>query len=364
VPIEFIGMIRCNDASEIDGANALTVESEIDPGFVRDFARAHEAAGFDRVLIGTHSTGPDAWAVAGFAAAATERLHMLVAQRPGFIAPTIAARAAITHDRLSGGRTSLNIVSGASDADLARDGDRTTKDERYRRTDEYLTIMRQVWERESPFDFDGEFYRIRGGFSDVRPVQPSIPIYFGGASGPAVTVGAKHADVCMLWGEPLAAVKERIDGIRAAAPAGRSPGFSVSFRPIIAPTEAEAWELAHHYLDLARACREDVAVPTAATAPAAGSQRLLQFAADADVHDTRLWMGIAAATGAGGNSTALVGTPSQVAEAILAYHELGVQHILIRGFRPLADAADFGRELIPLVREEVARRDRAHRLSA
>jgi alkanesulfonate monooxygenase len=359
MPIEIIGMIRCNDASEIDGANALTVETEIDPAFVRDFARAHEAADFDRVLIGTHSTGPDAWAVGGYAAACTERLHMLIAQRPGFISPTIAARAAITQDRLTRGRISLNIVSGASDADLARDGDRTTKEERYRRTDEYLTVFRQVCASETPFDYDGEFYTVKNAFSDVRPMQPYIPIYFGGASGPAIAVGARHADVCMLWGEPLAATRERIDGIRAAAPAGREPGFSVSFRPIVAPTEDEAWDLAHHYLEQAKAVREGVAVPTAANAAAVGSQRLLQFAEAADVHDKRLWMGLAAATGAGGNSTALVGTPEQVADAMMDYYDLGIRHILIRGFEPLEDVVEYGKDLIPNLREMVARRDRA-----
>ncbi|MGI9252338.1 MAG: LLM class flavin-dependent oxidoreductase [Thermomicrobiales bacterium] len=359
MPIEFIGMIRCNDASEIDGAHALTVEDEIDPSFVRAFARAHEDAGFDRVLIGTHSTGPDPWAVGGYAAACTERLHMLIAQRPGFIAPTIAARAALTQDRLTGGRISLNIVSGASDADLLRDGDHTTKEERYRRTDEYLTIMRQVWASETPFDFDGEFYQVKNAFSDVRPVQPTIPIFFGGASGGAITVGAKHADVCMLWGEPLAAIQERIDSIRAAAPAGRSPGFSVSIRPIIGKTEAEAWDLAHHYLEMVKSHREGQNIPTATTAPAAGSQRLLEFADQSEIHDKRLWMAIAAATGAGGNSTALVGTAEQVADSILDYYDLGVKHILIRGFQPLEDVVEYGRELLPIVHDAVARRDRA-----
>ena len=62
-------MIRTDNISEIDSAVALSVEATIDPDFVRDFARAHEAAGFDRVLIGYHSTGPDAWLVAAHAAA-------------------------------------------------------------------------------------------------------------------------------------------------------------------------------------------------------------------------------------------------------------------------------------------------------
>ena len=49
---QLIGMIRTDNISEIDSAVALSVEATIDPDFVRDFAHAHEAAGFDRVLIG------------------------------------------------------------------------------------------------------------------------------------------------------------------------------------------------------------------------------------------------------------------------------------------------------------------------
>jgi alkanesulfonate monooxygenase len=74
------------------------------------------------------------------------------------------------------------------------------------------------------------------------------------------------------------------------------------------------------------------------------------------VHDERLWMPIAAASGASGSTTCLVGTPRQVADALLAYYDLGCSAFIIRGFDPLADAADYGRELIPLVREGVVQR--------
>ena len=39
--------------------------------------------------------------------------------------------------------------------------------------------------------------------------------------------------------------------------------------------------------------------------------------------------------------------------------DLGFSTILIRGFEPLQDAIDYGRELLPLVRAEVARREHA-----
>ncbi|NUO87997.1 MAG: LLM class flavin-dependent oxidoreductase, partial [Cupriavidus sp.] len=80
--------------------------------------------------------------------------------------------------------------------------------------------------------------------------------------------------------------------------------------------------------------------------------------------DQRLWTAIARETGGRSNSTALVGTPEQVAHALLAYYELGVTTFLIRGFDPLEDAIDYGRELIPRVRELVARHDAAQRQAA
>jgi leucyl-tRNA synthetase len=89
-----------------------------------------------------------------------------------------------------------------------------------------------------------------------------------------------------------------------------------------------------------------------------GSQRLLQFADRGEVHDELLWTAIAAAVGAYGNTTALVGTPEQVAESLLAYYDLGVTTLLIRGFDPLNDAREYGRELIPLVRAGVRERER------
>ena len=75
------------------------------------------------------------------------------------------------------------------------------------------------------------------------------------------------------------------------------------------------------------------------------------------MHDRALWTPLAAATGAGGNSTALVGTPETVAQALLDYVDIGVTTLLIRGYDPYDDAIDYGRHLLPLVREEVARRD-------
>ena len=92
-----------------------------------------------------------------------------------------------------------------------------------------------------------------------------------------------------------------------------------------------------------------------------GRKRLIEMSADQDVYDERLWMKVANLTGAAGNSTALVGTPEQVAEAMLRYYDLGISTLLLKGFDPLADAIDFGERLLPLVRQGAgaARRGRS-----
>jgi alkanesulfonate monooxygenase len=363
VPVEIIGMIGTRLASELDGPSASIVGGHIDKGFVRDFARAHEDAGFDRVLVGYGSSGPDGFGVAAYAASVTERLGFLLAHRPGFVAPTLAARKAATLDQLTDGRLAVHVISGGNDAEQQRDGDWLDHDARYRRTDEYLDVMRRTWASDAPFDHEGEFYRFRRAYSEVKPLQqPHPPLYFGGMSEAALAVGAKHADVYMMWGEPLADVRTQMAEVRrAAAPFVRSPRFSVSFRPILAATEDEAWKKARGYLARILELRgASGRRPLANARPqAVGSQRLLGLAERGEVHDERLWTAIAAAVGAYGNTTALVGTPRQVADSLLRYYDLGVTTILIRGFEPLVDAVDYGRALIPLVRAGVAKRDRA-----
>lgn len=365
MPVEFIGMIGTKDQSEIRN----TAGPVIDRGYVRRFARAHEDAGFDRVLIGYASTQPDGTQVAAYAAAHTERLGFLVAHRPGFVAPTLAARTFATLDQFTGGRIAVHVITGGSDAEQRHDGDYLGKDQRYARTDEYLDIVKQTWTSDQPFSYDGKYYQVENNVSQVKPAQqPRIRLYFGGSSEAAYRVGGKHADVFALWGEPLAETKQQIDAVNAAAKAaGRTdgPGISVSFRPILGPTEELAWERAHRILETTRENIERFRAQWGTKSwglggdspQNVGSQRLLAAAAKGELHDRALWTPLAAATGAGGNSTALVGTPDTVAQALLDYVDIGVTTLLIRGYDPYDDAIDYGRHLLPLVREEVARRD-------
>jgi alkanesulfonate monooxygenase len=143
---------------------------------------------------------------------------------------------------------------------------------------------------------------------------------------------------------------------REAVRYGRSPTFSLSTRPILAATESAAWGRARAILDRVKLNRGGAPAPQRQNV---GSKRLLQAAAQAEVHDTCLWTSLAAATGAQGNSTALVGAPEVVAKALLEYYKLGATSLLIRGYDPRPDAIQYGEELIPRLHQLVADHDAA-----
>ncbi|MGY2052600.1 LLM class flavin-dependent oxidoreductase [Methylobacterium sp. JK268] len=354
--VDFIGFVAPQYGSETHPAEGPVV----DRAYLRALAQAHEYGGFDRVLVAFHATSPDSLLLAGEIAHATERLGLMIAHRPGFTAPTVAARQFATLDHLTGGRVGVHIITGGSDVELAQDGDHLTKDERYARTAEYLDVVKAAWTAEAPFDYAGRHYRIAQGFSAVKPVQrPHPPVYFGGASDAALAVAGKHADIYALWGETRAQVLETVTRVRAAALRHRRERhvrFSLSVRPILADTEEKAWARAEAILARTLALRAARGLGAPPTPPNEGARRLLAAAAQGDRLDGRLYTAIAAATGAQGNTTALVGTPDQVAEALLAYHDLGVTTFLIRGFDPLEDAVQYGRELIPAFRARLAAR--------
>ena len=271
-------------------------------------------------------------------------MSVLLAHRPGFVAPTVAARKLATLDQFSGGRVAVHVISGGSDADQRRDGDYLDHDDRYRRTDEYLDILEAIWTATGPLDHEGRFYRFEGAWSDVRCVQqPHLPIYFGGSSDIAVEIAARHADVYALWGEPLADARAHIHRVRTAAQGhGREIGISLSTRPILAATEEAAWARAYEILDSIQRRVAGGGLAVRDLVPS-GSRRLIEAARQGDVLDERLFMPLATATGAAGNSTALVGTPEQVAAAMLAYIDIGVTTLLIRGYDPYRDAQELWR---------------------
>jgi alkanesulfonate monooxygenase len=356
--VEFISLSHLNPSTELNPVPSRG----IDLPFFRRYVRALEDAGYDYTLLPYGAGSADSFVVASAVGQLTERIRPIVALRPNTTFPTVGAQKLATLDQLTEGRAVVHLISGGNDAEQARQGDYLPKARRYARTSEYIDILRRSWTEPAAFSHDGEFYKFDGFGPGFAPHDGPIPISIGGQSDEAFAIGGEKADIFSFWGEPLADLRGEIDRVHAIArAAGRTtlPRIWVTFRPIIARTDELAWQKAQQYVaKLAETWQKPGPVQQyrQGTPQNVGSQRALAFAQRSELYDRALWTRTAAVTNAAGASTALVGSPETVAAAILDYVDHGASLVSIRGYDTLADAVDYGKHVLPLVRQELAHR--------
>ena len=339
-------------------ATADTGARAPDIGYMGQIARSAEQLGFDGALTPTSSWCEDAWVMTAALSQVTERFRYLVAFRPGFTSPTLAAQMAATFQRVSGGRLMLNVVTGGDDAEQRRFGDRLAKDERYARCGEFLEIVRRLWEGD-PVDFHGRHYDIVGATAIPAPTWPEI--YFGGSSPAALEIAAAQADVYLTWGEPPAAVGEKVEQVAArAAAAGRELRYGIRLHVIARDTAEEAWGQADKLLS--GLSPEQIARSQAIqrASQSEGQRRMTELHGgrtdDLEI-SPNLWAGVGLVRGGAG--TALVGSHEEVADRIAEYHELGIDEFILSGYPHLEEAYQVGEGVMPVLRRRGLLADRS-----
>ncbi|MGW5032861.1 LLM class flavin-dependent oxidoreductase [Streptomyces nigra] len=315
--------------------------------YLSRIAGAAEDLGFTGALTPTGAWCEDAWLTTAMVSQRTERLKFLVAFRPGAVSPTLAAQMASTFQRHTGGRLLLNVVTGGESQEQRAYGDFLDKDDRYRRTGEFLQIVRGLWEGKS-VDLVGEHLQVEDARL-ARVPDPVPDVYFGGSSPLAGEIAARHADVYLTWGEPPAAVAEKIAWVRdLAAKQGRELRFGIRLHVITRDTAEQAWAEARRLLDgfdteTVRAVQAGLA-----RSESEGQRRMLALhggrADDLEIHPN-LWAGIGLVRGGAG--TALVGSHDEVAERIEEYHALGIDEFVLSGYPHLEEAYWFGENVLP-----------------
>ncbi|MEU6808002.1 LLM class flavin-dependent oxidoreductase [Streptomyces sp. NPDC046831] len=315
--------------------------------YLSQIARAAESLGFTGALTPTGAWCEDAWLTTALVSRESERLKFLVAFRPGSVSPTLAAQMASTFQRQTGGRLLLNVVTGGESHEQRAYGDFLDKDARYRRTGEFLHIVRQLWEGRS-VDLDGEYLRVEDARLARLP-DPVPAVYFGGSSAAAGRVAARHADVYLTWGEPPGQVAEKLARVRAlAAEEGRTLRFGIRLHVITRDTAEQAWAEAHRLLAGFDAETVRSVQAGLARSESEGQQRMLALHGGGreglEIHPN-LWAGIGLVRGGAG--TALVGSHDEVADRIEEYHALGIDEFVLSGYPHLEEAYWFGEGVLP-----------------
>jgi alkanesulfonate monooxygenase len=322
-----------------------TREATLD--YLTTCARAAEDAGFGFMLVPVGTTCEDAWLAATAVAARTEKMKFLVAMRPGFIAPTVAAKMSNTLDQLSRGRVIINVVTGGFPHELAADGDFTEHDDRYARTQEFMQVVNKAWLEPKSWSHEGRFYKVEKGNVFPKPYQkPRPPWYFGGASDEAKRVGAEEVDVYLLWGETIPMVRERIADMRErAAKLGRTLRFGIRLLVVVRETDEEAIAAAEAMVADVPDDFEGKMKHHQAKADSEGEKRQRMLREQGDWVGPNLWTGIGRARL--GVGLALVGSGESVAARIQEYVDEGIDTFIFSGYPHLEESQRFGRYVIP-----------------
>jgi alkanesulfonate monooxygenase len=332
-----------------------------DFAYFKQIAVAADTLGYEGVLLPTGRSCEDSWMVAASLIDATRHLKFLVALRPGLVQPVQSARMAATLDRLSGGRVLVNLVTGGDPDELAGDGLFLDHAQRYEVSEEFVSIWREVLARSHDgraLDFDGRHLQVKGAKVLYPPVsRPHPPMFFGGSSPEAHALCAAQMDTYLTWGEPPAAVAEKVRDVGGRAEAlGRTLSAGIRLHVIVRETEEEAWAAAGSLIS-----HLDEGIVAAAQAKFGAMDSIGQRRMAA-LHGGRfdkanpraglevspnLWAGVGLVRGGAG--TALVGDPRQVAARIQEYADLGLEYFILSGYPHLEEAYRFAELVFPLL---------------
>ncbi|HRD77511.1 MAG TPA: LLM class flavin-dependent oxidoreductase [Hyphomicrobiaceae bacterium] len=313
---------------------------------------AAEAAGFSYMLVPVQTVCWEAWIAGAMMAARSSRIKMLIAARPGYINPVHLAKMIATFDQLSGGRISINLIAGQSETEIASEGIRYSKEDRYALMEEEVRILKSLWTSKGPLDFEGRFHSLKG--AQVRPrlvQQPSPKFYLGGGSREAGEMSARHSDVHLFWGDYPERIARQMAEIRAmAATYGRAGtiGFGMRLQIICREREADAWAAARQLVAGVSAKHVEMTATHFATSVA--NQRMMELArAETDMLGPHLWSGITRVRPGAG--VAIVGNPEQCAATLQTFIDLGCHSFCLSGWLHDEEAERFGRLVLPLVRK-------------
>jgi FMNH2-dependent dimethyl sulfone monooxygenase len=247
------------------------------------------------------------------------------------------------------------VVSGWFKAEFTALGEPWLEhDERYRRSAEFMQVLREIWTRDDA-EFAGDFYRLHD--FDLKPKPLDVPgrphpeIFQGGNSSAARHNGGRYADWYFSNGKDYEGFSEQVREVLAhATDAGRAtpPRFGLNGFLIARDTEKEAREQ----------LREIVAK---ANKPAVEGFRDAVQQAGASTGDKRgMWADSTfedLVQYNDGFRTQLIGTPEQIADRAIEYKRRGA-NLLLLGFLHFQEEVEaFGRDVLPIIREKEAELD-------
>ena len=320
------------------------------------FCRSAEESGIDSLLTDFGFSKPDPILLAAALGMATEKIKFIVAYRSGLLCPTIFVQQLNTLSALIDGRFSLNIVAGHSPQEQRYYGDYLSHDERYARTEELLSICHSLWKHNGEVSFSGKYYKLENARLNtpfVSRERSSPEIFIGGSSPDAQRLAINHGTCWMRIGDAPEKVRPQI---LSALNAGIEVGLRMAI--IARPTREEAIGAAHSLIEGLDVKAKDEEKEKEFVRNSDSVSVKAVYGLETEWLMPYLWTG--AVRRIGGTAIALVGSPEEIASAIMEYREIGITQFIFSGWPKLDEMTYFGKEILPLIRRKERMLSRAH----
>lgn len=344
------------------GLVTSTIEQRTDWGFEynKKLAQTAENNGFEYALSQIRymaSYGADhqheATAFSLALGLATERLTVIAAVHPGLWEPAVLAKWVATADHLTNGRLAVNVVSGWLKAEFTAMGQPWLEhDERYRRSNEFIRVLREIWTSDSGAEFAGDFYRIRDFDLKPRPLdvpgRPHPEIFQGGNSTAARYNGGTVSDWDFSNGKDYDGFSEQVEEVLGHAKTAerlQPVRFGLNGFMIARDDEKEARDTLREIIEKAnRPAVEGFRDAVQQAGNSTGDKRGMW--ADSSFEDLVQYND--------GFRTQLIGTPEQIADRAIEYKRRGA-NLLLLGFLHFQEEVEyFGAKVLPIIREKEA----------
>tara|TARA_A100001037_G_scaffold299312_1_gene324652 strand:+ start:50434 stop:51516 length:1083 start_codon:yes stop_codon:yes gene_type:complete len=314
---------------------------------------AAEESGFSNILVPTGTHCIDPWTLSSAIAAKTTKIKFLIAFRPGLVGPTYAAQQISSFYFLNKGRISLNIVAGSNSPDLKRYGYDLEHDLRYKVNDEFMKLVIRLLKGGSPVDFKGNYFMIQDArIFPILKVKKLPEFFMAGASEGAKKVAAKYGDVHVVHAvEPDVIEKDikQVSKLASRVERKRKLSFCIRHLVCVRETKKEAQKAAEEIVKNSIVKKDQNWGASVRAAESVTQRRVSELARKKGPWLTdSIYMGVnSVRQGAG---TMIVGTPEMVASQIKEYIDAGVTRFIMNGWPHLEEAENFGKEVIPLLK--------------
>jgi alkanesulfonate monooxygenase SsuD/methylene tetrahydromethanopterin reductase-like flavin-dependent oxidoreductase (luciferase family) len=178
--------------------------------------------------------------------AATKDIVAFATVHVPLVNPVFAAKSCVTADHVGQGRFGLNVVSGWNVDEFGMFGAQLLEhDDRYGYTEEWVTIVKGIWSKPTPFDYSGKHFNLKNVGGKPKPWGGSRPLLMSAGSSPAGRAFAsRHVDCLFMVISDEAKVADEVAALRASQ---NSLGVFASGHLICRATPKETKEY-YHYL--------------------------------------------------------------------------------------------------------------------